>query len=109
MKTTSGRVLDPESGLDVDEIAALEIERALLLNAAQTLNNSQELADVIDLAEQVEDLGGTVARLEDATDADSLDEALRSAANPNREVTEEVTEWASIQLDRLIEDYIAQQ
>lgn len=93
----------PEDPTDLnDELEALQ--GALDGLAAQWAVVEAERGELADAAEDV-------AALEDATDAGALEDALRAAANRSRGVTDEVIEWASLQLgvgdaDGLIDDYI---
>ena len=93
----------PEDPTDLnDELEALQ--GAIDGLAAQWAVVEAERDELADAAEDV-------AELEDATDAGALEDALRAAANRNRDVTDEVIEWASLQLgvgdaDGLIDDYI---
>ena len=107
-----GLLEDPD--LTEEDIAALEEERDLLEDAVTTINDSEELANLLGTLGAVGDAEDKVAGLEGATDEDALKDALRTAANENREVTDEVVAWASKQLgvgddDGLIDDYLASQ
>jgi hypothetical protein len=101
----AGVLRDPPDDVTDDEIAALTEEQTLL----QGIVDSTEATTLVARQGEVDDLEGKVAALEDATDDASLREALETAANPNREVTDEVFDWASARVDQLVTDSLSSQ
>lgn len=101
----TGVLENPPPELTDDEIAALTEEQTLL----QGVVNSTEATTLLARQGEVDDLEEKVAALEDATDDASLREALETAANPNREVTDEVFDWASARVDQLVTDSLSSQ
>jgi hypothetical protein len=83
------QAIDPTE-LDSDAAAALEGEIEALAAALE----SPEFGALTETQQAVADLEATLAEQEAATTDEALQEALQLGANPNREVDEEMVDWA---------------
>jgi hypothetical protein len=102
--------LTDEERADLEEqIGDLEDERATLAGAVETLSDSEELATLLERQGEFDELEDKVTELGDASGDEALRAALETAANDNREVTDEVFDWADARLDDLVDDYLASQ
>lgn len=78
-----------------------------LQDALTTINGGTEWTDLTNAAGILQTAGETVTTLEGATSDETLLAALQSAANPNRTVGQEEFDWAKMQLEETLADYLA--
>lgn len=87
--------------------ADLLTAQATLENALLTINSGTEWNDLTTAYGELTNANQTVSTLETATSDDTLLAALQDAANPNRTVGSEELDWAKMQLEATLADYLA--